>query len=131
MTDTTTMPTNNTNPDHDKENKVTMQPAAETQQPVKRGPGRPRKDPNAPPTQRTKKPKAAAVAVREVHSTASSVDREAIAELEERVLDLSDSWETESLYADAIDEITHDKVHDATSGMLPPLLLSSPRHHSR
>jgi len=32
-----------------------------------------------------------------------------LSELEERVMDLGDSWETESLFEDALDDLTEDK----------------------
>lgn len=74
--------------------------------PVKRGPGRPRKHPlppgGVPPKRRP------AVAVNQVQPPASTGDGNTLTELEERVMDLSDSWETESLYADAIEDLTHD-----------------------
>ncbi|KAJ1324929.1 NAD+-dependent protein deacetylase SIR2 [Microdochium nivale] len=85
--------------------------------PVKRKPGRPRKHPLPPGVA---PPKRAAVAVKDVPSSASSVDQDAIAELEERVNDLSDSWETESLYADAIQDLVVDKDNVASTDAIPP-----------
>ncbi|KAH7021030.1 DHS-like NAD/FAD-binding domain-containing protein [Microdochium trichocladiopsis] len=84
--------------------------------PVKRKPGRPRKHPLPPGTAPVERP---AVAIKQVRSSASPVDQDAIAELEERVLDLSDSWETESLYADAIEDLTQDKQDPGNTAVIP------------
>ncbi|KXJ89715.1 DHS-like NAD/FAD-binding domain-containing protein [Microdochium bolleyi] len=85
--------------------------------PVKRKPGRPRKHPLPPGVA---PPKRVAAPSKQVPSSTSSTDPDAIAELEERVNDLSDSWETESLYADAIQDLALDKDNAGSTDIIPP-----------
>jgi NAD+-dependent protein deacetylase SIR2 len=44
------------------------------------------------------------------------VAHQAVSELEERVIDLGESWETESLFQDALEDLAEDKFF--TDGML-------------
>lgn len=48
----------------------------------------------------------------------------ALAELEERVADVRDSWETDSLFEDAFEELTADPPN-GNDGEFPSLLISS------
>ncbi|KAI1078884.1 SIR2-domain-containing protein [Whalleya microplaca] len=88
--------------------------------PAKRPVGRPRKNWDVKGVKGVKGPQPTQVRVREVlddqhngHLTATQQSHSQLTELEERVNDLGDSWETESLFEDVIDDLAEEEFfHD-------------------
>ena len=52
-----------------------------------------------------------------VDGLSSSAADESLAELEDRVADVRETWETDSLFEDALEELTHEDGDEADAGM--------------